>query len=60
MTSRGSVIPLFMKQILDNKNLTLTNLNMTRFLMSLDDAVKLVLFAFQNGKNGNIFYSVFW
>jgi UDP-N-acetylglucosamine 4,6-dehydratase len=55
MNSRGSVIPLFMKQILDNKNLTLTNLNMTRFLMSLDDAVKLVLFAFQNGKNGNIF-----
>ena len=55
MASRGSVIPLFIQQIKDNKNLTITDGNMTRFLMSLDDAVNLVLFAFKNGKQGDMF-----
>lgn len=55
MASRGSVIPLFLEQISNNKPLTLTDPNMTRFMMSLDQAVDLVLFAFQNGKNGDLF-----
>ena len=52
MASRGSVIPLFIKQIRDGKPLTVTDPNMTRFLMSLDDAVDLVLYAFDNAKQG--------
>jgi UDP-N-acetylglucosamine 4,6-dehydratase/5-epimerase len=55
MASRGSVIPLFIKQIKNQKPLTLTDPQMTRFMMTLDDAVDLVLYAFQNGKNGDIF-----
>ncbi|NLC54890.1 MAG: SDR family NAD(P)-dependent oxidoreductase [Erysipelothrix sp.] len=55
MASRGSVIPLFFEQIKQNKPITITNPNMTRFLMSLDEAVDLVLFAFQNGNQGDIF-----
>jgi len=55
MASRGSVIPLFINQLKNNQNLTITNPEMTRFMMSLDDAVDLVLFAFKNGENGDIF-----
>jgi UDP-N-acetylglucosamine 4,6-dehydratase/5-epimerase len=55
MASRGSVIPLFINQIKNNKNLTLTDPNMTRFMMTLEDAVDLVLFAFENGNAGDIF-----
>lgn len=55
MASRGSVIPLFIKQIKSGINLTVTDPNMTRFLMSLEDAVELVLFAFENGKPGDLF-----
>jgi UDP-N-acetylglucosamine 4,6-dehydratase len=55
MASRGSVIPLFIKQIRDGKPLTITDPNMTRFLMSLDDAVDLVLYAFSNARQGDIF-----
>jgi len=55
MASRGSIIPLFIKQIKEGKPLTITNPNMTRFMMSLDDSVELVLFAFQNGNPGDIF-----
>lgn len=55
MASRGSVIPLFVKQIKDGKPLTLTDPSMTRFLMSLDDAVDLVLYAFSNARQGDIF-----
>lgn len=55
MGSRGSVIPLFVKQIKDNKPLTITDPQMTRFLMSLDDAVDLVLYAYENGAQGDIF-----
>lgn len=55
MASRGSVIPLFIKQIKEGKPLTITDPNMTRFLMSLDDALDLVLYAFENGKQGDIF-----
>lgn len=55
MGSRGSVIPLFYKQIENGKPLTITNPDMTRFMMTLDDAVDLVLFAFQNGKSGDLF-----
>lgn len=54
MCSRGSVIPLFINQIKEGKQLTLTDPNMTRFIMSLDEAVDLVLFAFEKGKSGNI------
>lgn len=53
--SRGSVIPLFIEQIKSNKPLTITEPNMTRFLMTLDDAVDLVMYAFDNGDNGDIF-----
>jgi UDP-glucose 4-epimerase len=55
MASRGSVIPLFINQIKEGKEITITDPNMTRFMMSLDDAVDLVMFAFKNGKNGDIF-----
>ena len=55
MGSRGSVIPLFINQILEKKPLTITNPKMSRFMMSLDDAVNLVLFAFKYGKPGEIF-----
>lgn len=55
MCSRGSIIPLFIKQIKENKPLTITNPNMTRFMMSLDDSVKLVMYAFENGEPGDIF-----
>ena len=55
MASRGSVIPLFINQFKNKKTLTITDPNMTRFMMSLDQAVQLVLFAFKNGKNGDIF-----
>lgn len=54
MASRGSVIPLFISQIKNGKPLTITDPNMTRFLMSLDEAVELVIFAFQNAKAGDI------
>jgi UDP-N-acetylglucosamine 4,6-dehydratase/5-epimerase len=55
MASRGSVIPLFISQIQQGKPLTITDPNMTRFLMSLDDSVELVLYAFQNARPGDIF-----
>ena len=55
MASRGSVIPLFIEQIKLGKNLTLTDPMMTRFMMTLDDAVDLVLFAFKHGNQGDIF-----
>lgn len=55
MASRGSVIPLFIDQIKKDKPLTITNPNMTRFMMTLDDAVDLVQFAFENGSNGDLF-----
>ena len=55
MASRGSVIPLMVKQIKDRSALTITDPKMTRFMMSLEDAVDLVLYAFENGKNGDIF-----
>jgi len=55
MASRGSVIPLFVNLIKSNKDLTLTDPNMTRFMMTLEDAVDLVLFAFNNAKPGDIF-----
>jgi len=54
MASRGSVIPLFIEQIKNGENLTVTDPNMTRFLMSLDEAVELVIFAFKNGQAGDI------
>ena len=55
MGSRGSVIPLFIDQLKQGNNLTITDPNMTRFLMSLDEAVELVLFAFENGNPGDLF-----
>ena len=55
MASRGSVIPLFIDQIKNNKPITITNPNMTRFMMTLNDAVNLVEFAFENGSNGDLF-----
>jgi len=55
MASRGSVIPLFIDQIRAGKTITITDPAMTRFMMSLDQAVELVIFAFKNGKNGDIF-----
>ena len=55
MASRGSVIPLFVQQIKSGQPITVTNPNMTRFLMSLDEAVELVLFAFQYARSGDIF-----
>lgn len=55
MASRGSVIPLFVSQIKAEKPITITDPNMTRFLMSLEDSVDLVLYAFQHGQQGDIF-----
>lgn len=55
MASRGSVIPHFINQLKEGKKITITNPYMTRFLMTLDEAVDLVLFAFKNGKNGDLF-----
>lgn len=55
MCSRGSIIPLFIKQIKEGKPLTITNPNMTRFMMSLSESVELVMFAFKNGNPGDIF-----
>ena len=52
--SRGSVIPLFLKQIKNNKSVTVTDKNMTRFMMTMKDAIDLVFFAFLKGKNGEI------
>lgn len=54
MCSRGSVIPLFISQIKEGKELTITDPSMTRFIMSLDEAVELVVFAFQNANSGDI------
>ncbi len=53
--SRGSVIPLFLEQINKKENLTITNPKMTRFMMSLDESIELVLYAMQNAKQGEIF-----
>jgi UDP-glucose 4-epimerase len=55
MASRGSVIPLFLQQIREGKELTITDPKMTRFLMSLEEAVELVLFAFEHGNAGDLF-----
>lgn len=55
MASRGSVIPLFLQQIREGKPITITNPEMTRFMMTLDDAVDLVLYAFEHGKQGDLF-----
>ncbi len=55
MASRGSVIPLWIDQIKKRKNITITDPEMTRFMMSLNDAVDLVLYAFKNGNNGDLF-----
>lgn len=55
MASRGSVIPLFAEQIRAGKPITITDPTMTRFMMTLEDAVDLVIYAFQNGENGDIF-----
>ena len=55
MASRGSVIPLFLKQIQEGKTITITDPKMTRFLMSLEEAVELVLFAFEHGNSGDLF-----
>jgi UDP-N-acetylglucosamine 4,6-dehydratase len=55
MASRGSVIPLFVEQVLAGKPITVTDPTMTRFMMTLGDAVDLVLYAFENGENGDIF-----
>ena len=55
MASRGSVIPLWVEQIKSGKPITITDPNMTRFMMTLDDAVDLVIYAFQHGHNGDLF-----
>ena len=55
MASRGSVIPLWIDQINSNKPITLTDPNMTRYMMTLDDAVDLVIYAWQHGENGDLF-----
>lgn len=55
MASRGSVIPLFVSQIINGQDLTVTDPGMTRFMMSLEDAIELVIFAFKNGSSGDIF-----
>jgi UDP-N-acetylglucosamine 4,6-dehydratase len=55
MASRGSVIPLFIQQLLEGKPLTVTDPNMTRFMMTIDDAVDLVLYAFEHGNPGDFF-----
>lgn len=55
MASRGSVIPLWVEQMKEGKPITITDPNMTRFMMTLDDAVDLVIYAFQHGHNGDLF-----
>jgi UDP-glucose 4-epimerase len=55
MASRGSVIPLFVNQVLAGQPITITDPTMTRFMMTLEDAVALVLYAFQHGSNGDLF-----
>ena len=55
MASRGSVIPLFCDQIAEGKPLTITNPEMTRFMMTLEDAVDLVIYAFEHGEQGDLF-----
>jgi len=55
MASRGSVIPLFIEQLRNGNPITITDPNMTRFMMSLDQAVDLVLYAFKNGQSGDVF-----
>lgn len=55
MASRGSVIPLWIDQMKAGKEITITDANMTRFMMTLEDAVDLVLYAFEHGKNGDLF-----
>lgn len=55
MASRGSVIPLWVEQIMAGKPITITDPNMTRFMMTLDDAVDLVMYAFEHGHNGDLF-----
>ncbi len=55
MASRGSVIPLFIEQIKEGKPITITDPNMTRFMMTLEDAIDLVLYAFEHGKQGDLF-----
>jgi UDP-glucose 4-epimerase len=55
MASRGSVIPLFVQQIRADRPITITDPNMTRFMLTMDDAVNLVIFAFKHGRNGDIF-----
>ncbi len=55
MASRGSVIPLFLNQLKNGESLTITDPSMTRFLMSLEEAVELVLFAFEHGNPGDLF-----
>jgi UDP-glucose 4-epimerase len=55
MASRGSVIPLFLRQIKEGNSITITDPKMTRFLMSLDEAVELVFFAFEHGNPGDLF-----
>jgi len=55
MGSRGSVIPLLIKKIENSKSLTITDMGMTRFMMTMDDAIDLVIHAFKNGKNGELF-----
>ena len=55
MASRGSVIPLWVEQMMDGQPITITDPNMTRFMMTLDDAVDLVIYAFEHGHNGDLF-----
>ena len=55
MASRGSVIPLWVEQMMEGKPITITDPNMTRFMMTLDDAVDLVMYAFEHGNNGDLF-----
>lgn len=55
MASRGSVIPLWVEQMIERKPITITDPNMTRFMMTLDDAVDLVIYAFEHGENGDLF-----
>lgn len=55
MASRGSVIPLWVEQMMEGKPITITDPNMTRFMMTLDDAVDLVIYAFTHGENGDLF-----
>lgn len=54
MASRGSVIPLWVDQMVEGKPITITDPNMTRFMMTLNDAVDLVIYAFEHGRNGDL------